>query len=230
MNKTYNFNTAFREQKNAFKDSRPILAEDALDDALGLGNIAASNDAVDGVEPPAASGTTSVASDITDTVATPPALDGGAQGEVEVDITTLVNKQEATLAAITDLLSKFNSITTTVGELASGTTTQLADLGQHIENSENAVQQEIEKRMPTPVEKMKLQSVHYPFVVNLNDYWRATTEDKYKYQILNPQKPEFSAAQDSETAEDGETDTATYKLYLSDIMKDYDPSLISKTF
>ena len=113
--------------------------------------------------------------------------------EVELDVTQLVQgTEEAKQMAsqnnqkMDDLLNKFNELT---GKLNS-----MDAISSKIDNLEH----QVEKRMPTPKEKLEMRSLDsYPYSLKLTDYW---AEKDGQYDVMNngkePQKKEYILTKD----------------------------------
>lgn len=107
-----------------------------------------------------------------------------ASDEVEVDVTQLVQgTEEAKKAAdisnkkMEQLFNKFTELETKLSNMDKITT--------KIDNLEH----EIEKRVPTPQEKLEMRSLNsYPYSLKLTDYW-SEKEGAYDVMNKNTQKP-----------------------------------------
>lgn len=111
-------------------------------------------------------------------------------GEVELDVTELVNgTQEAKASAdiatrkMEELLSKFNELESKLGSM-DGISTKIEDL-----------ERQIEKRNPTPDEKLEMRSFDsYPYNIKLTDYW---AEKEGPYNVLDDSsEKEYTLTQD----------------------------------
>lgn len=126
------------------------------------------------------------------------------KGEVEVDITDLVNsskdtkeKIEGTNELLNNLLSKFEEFESKMSSF------------DQIINRINNLEQDIDKRLPTPIEKLEMRSMDsYPYSVKLTDFW----------------KDEVEEIENSQGNEDG------YTLTDDDVKKDYSPSDVKSSF
>ena len=91
-----------------------------------------------------------------------------AEDEVEVDVTQLVQSGEEAKAAAGAASEKTDELLAKFGELEQ----RLSAMGQ-ISNKIEALEKEIIKRNPTPVEKLEMRSMHsYPYNIKLTDYWK----------------------------------------------------------
>lgn len=94
------------------------------------------------------------------------------KGEVEVDITDLVNstkdtkdKIEGTNELLNSLISKFDELETKMTSF------------DEILNRIDKIEQDFEKRLPTPVEKLEMRSMDsFPYSVKLSDFWSDEVE------------------------------------------------------
>lgn len=126
------------------------------------------------------------------------------EGEVEIDITDLVNsskdtkeKIEGTNELLNNLLSKFEEFES-----------KMSSFDQIINRIDN-LEQDIDKRLPTPIEKLEMRSMDsYPYSVKLTDFW----------------KDEVEGIENSQGKEDD------YTLTDDDVKKDYSPSDIKNSF
>lgn len=124
------------------------------------------------------------------------------EGEVEVDITDLVNsskdtkeKIEGTNELLNNLLSKFEEFES-----------KMSSFDQIINRIDN-LEQDIDKRLPTPIEKLEMRSMDsYPYSVKLTDFWKDEIEEI-----------------------DGQ-EQKDYTLNPEEIKKDYNPSTIKTSF
>jgi hypothetical protein len=128
------------------------------------------------------------------------------KGEVEVDITDLVNstkdtkdKIEGTNELLNSLISKFDELETRMTSF------------DEILNRIDKIEQDFEKRLPTPVEKLEMRSMDsYPYSVKLSDFWSEEVDDSI----------------DGEEKTQGEE----YILTPEDVKKDYNASTIKTSF
>jgi len=137
--------------------------------------------------------------------------DGG--DEVEVDVTQLVKTgEEATNAAsdasqkTSELLDKFNDLEQRVSSMNSLT------------HKIDALEKEIIKRNPTPVEKLEMRSMDsFPYNIKLTDYWKDV--DGYEPTGSGTeQKQEYVLTQDD--VDSGFTDASIKKTF--DVPEDYE--------
>lgn len=90
------------------------------------------------------------------------------ENEVEVDVTQLVQSGEEAKAAAGQASQKTDELLAKFSELEQ----RLSAMGQ-ISNKIEALEKEIIKRNPTPVEKLEMRSMHsYPYNIKLTDYWK----------------------------------------------------------
>jgi hypothetical protein len=156
--------------------------------------------------------TPAVAPAPTETTPDAPAIDApmevpnpSEKGEVEVDITDLVNstkdtkdKIEGTNELLNSLISKFDELETRMTSF------------DEILNRIDKIEQDFEKRLPTPVEKLEMRSMDsYPYSVKLSDFWSEEVDSI-----------------DGEEKTQGEE----YILTPEDVKKDYNASTIKTSF
>ena len=91
----------------------------------------------------------------------------GGDETVEVDVTDIVDKAEETRNEIEGLTSKMEELMGNFSELSD----QVTGMDQVIDKIEG-LEKEIEKRNPTPVEKLEMRSLDsFPYSIKLTDYW-----------------------------------------------------------
>lgn len=150
-----------------------------------------------------------------------PSTEGNA---VELDVTQLVLKQDEINKNVQATLDQISQLMKSNEDLKLSVDTQLKDIEQKNQNTVNDLKQELEKRNPTPMEQLSLRSMSsFPYNIKLSDYWKPTTEDKYKYQIANPNEPNQSV--ETQAPVDQE-----YILKQSDVMTGYDETFVKKSF
>jgi hypothetical protein len=106
----------------------------------------------------------------------------GGEESVEIDVTDIVDKTDQTKEEVAGLTSKMDEL---MGKLG--------DLEQHVTGMDSIIDKideletEIERRNPTPVERLEMRSMDsFPYSVKLTDFWAdkegyetgAETEDK----------------------------------------------------
>lgn len=218
---------------------RPKLNEDELDDALGLTPDASSQPEPNAPqqstdtstqEQPEASTEQGAQTDDTPTSPEQP-VDAPEQptenGEIEVDMTQLVLKQQETSQAVQDLLQKIDSLIKNSGSIKSEVQQQLQDFETRNKETADKLKQEIQMRTPTPLEKLQLRSMSsFPYSVKLSDYWAPAEEDKYKYSIANAK----SENDLNQTNANVQKTPAEFILKQSEIMKGYDENFVKNSF
>ena len=113
--------------------------------------------------------------------------DEGSEDTVEVDVTDIVDKAEATQEEIAGLTAKMDELLGTLGDLE----TQVSGMDQVITKIED-LETKIEKNNPTPVERLEMRSMDsYPYSVSLTDFW----SDKEGYEAAEKEK-EYTITQD----------------------------------
>lgn len=128
------------------------------------------------------------------------------KGEVEIDITDLVNsskdtkeKIEGTNELLNNLISKFDEFENKMSAF------------DQIVGRIDQLEQDLDKRLPTPVEKLEMRSLDsFPYSVKLSDFW----------------SEEVDNIEDDVT----KTDNEEYILTPEDIKKDYSASSIKTSF
>lgn len=102
-------------------------------------------------------------------------------GEVELDVTDLVNTSNELKASseensnkMSELIDKFNDLTSQVSAMG-----QMAKKIDSLDNELTKVSAEIEKRNPTPTEKIEMRSLDsFPYNIKLSDFW-SDNSDKF---------------------------------------------------
>lgn len=138
-------------------------------------------------------------------------MEADSGDEVEVDVTQLVKTgEEASTAAndasqkTSELLNKFNDLEQRVSSMNS------------LSNKIDALEKEIIKRNPTPVEKLEMRSMDsFPYNIKLTDYWK----DVDGYDPTGSEKEEeYVLTQDD--VDGGFTDASIKKTF--DVPDDYE--------
>ena len=92
---------------------------------------------------------------------------------VEVDVTDIVDKAEETKTSVDGMSTKMDDLLGKLSDLES----QIGGMDQVIGKIED-LEKEIERRNPTPVEKLEMRSMDsFPYSVSLTDFW----DDKEGY-------------------------------------------------
>jgi hypothetical protein len=111
----------------------------------------------------------------------------GGEETVEVEVTDIVDKAEETRNEIEGLTSKMEELMGNFSELSD----QVTGMDQVIDKIEG-LEKEIEKRNPTPVEKLEMMSLDsFPYSVKLTDYW----SDKEGYEANEDNEEEYTITQ-----------------------------------
>jgi hypothetical protein len=220
------YNYYGRRPKNA-------LNEDELDDALGLSDPNAESpttpeDTTDDTIPAASGDTSMDAANIQTALnnelpADIAPVSSGSENAVQLDVTQLVQKQDEINKTVQDVLAKISDLIKGNETLKSDMESKMQTFQDRAEERSNSMSKELEMRIPTPIEKLQLQSLHsFPYNVKLTDYWQPTQEDKYKYAIGNAKEQPLES-------NEAPTKPDEYILKQSDIMKGYDENFIKRT-
>ena len=111
----------------------------------------------------------------------------GDEETVEVDVTDIVDKTEETKASVDDMGQKMDDLLSKLSDLES----QVTDMDGVI-NKIDDLEKEIERRNPTPVERLEMRSMDsFPYSVKLTDFWK----DKEGYEATDEEE-EFTLTQD----------------------------------
>ena len=125
-----------------------------------------------------------VVADETETATeTPETSTGTDDGSVEIDVTDIVDKTEATKTSVEGMSSKMDELLNKLSELES----QVSGMDNVI-NKIDDLEKEIEKRNPTPVERLEMRSMDsFPYSIKLTDFWK----DKEGYEATEENEEEF---------------------------------------
>ena len=134
---------------------------------------------------------------------------GGDDETIELDVTELVKGSEETKASVDNANEKITQLVDMVGKLE----VQLQSM-EDISKKIDFLEFELEKRVPTPEEKIEMRSLDsYPYNIKLTDFWAT---QKGQYDVLG--------------AEDGEKEEKEYTLTQDDIESDYSDSSVKSSF
>lgn len=123
-----------------------------------------------------------VDADETDTTTpeTPTASTETGEDSVEIDVTDIVDKTEATKSSVEGMSSKMDELLGKLSELES----QVSGMDNVI-NKIDELEKEIEKRNPTPVERLEMRSMDsFPYSIKLTDFWK----DKEGYEATEEEE------------------------------------------
>jgi len=110
----------------------------------------------------------------------------GGEDTVEVDVTDIVDKTEETKTSVDGVSTKMDDLLSKLSELES----QVSGMDNVI-NKIDDLEKEIERRNPTPVERLEMRSMDsFPYSVKLTDYWK----DKEGYEATEEEE-EFTLTQ-----------------------------------
>jgi hypothetical protein len=130
-----------------------------------------------------------------------------AEDEIELDVTELVQGTEAAKQSADAANEKIGQLMNMVGKLEN----QLQSMSA-ISNKIDDLENELEKRAPTPEEKMEMRSLDsYPYNLKLTDYW---SEKEGQYDIMNGE----------------ESEPKEYVLTKDDVESDYNERGIKDSF
>jgi len=106
----------------------------------------------------------------------------GGEETVEVDVTDIVDKAEETRSEIEGITSKMEELMGNLEDLS----TKVTGMDQVIDKIDN-LEKEIEKRNPTPVERLEMRSMDsFPYSIKLTDFW----SDKEGYNTGEEEAPQ----------------------------------------
>jgi len=101
---------------------------------------------------------------------------------IEVDVTDIVDKTEETKDSVDSVNTKMDELLQKLGDLES----QVTGMDNIIDKIEG-LEKEIERRNPTPVERLEMRSMDsYPYSVKLTDFWK----DQEGYEVNGEKEDE----------------------------------------
>ena len=118
--------------------------------------------------------------------------DMGDEETVEVDVTDIVDKTEETKTSVDGINTKMDELLSKLSELES----QIGGMDEVI-GKIDGLEKEIEKRNPTPVERLEMRSMDsFPYSVKLTDFWAEqegydATEEETEYTLTQSDVDNF---------------------------------------
>ena len=110
----------------------------------------------------------------------------GGEDTVEVDVTDIVDKTEETKTSVEGISTKMDDLMSKLSELES----QVSGMDNVI-NKIDELEKEIERRNPTPVERLEMRSMDsFPYSIKLTDFWK----DREGYETKEEEE-EFTLTQ-----------------------------------
>jgi hypothetical protein len=111
---------------------------------------------------------------------TPAAGTETGEDSVEIDVTDIVDKTEETKSSVEGMSGKMDELLSKLSELEN----QVSGMDNVI-NKIDELEKEIEKRNPTPVERLEMRSMNsFPYSVKLTDFW----EDREGYEATEEEE------------------------------------------
>jgi hypothetical protein len=124
-----------------------------------------------------------------DASAAPAPTEAPASDEVDIDVTSLVQGSEEAKEAAESADHKTSELLSKFGELEHRVSS-MSELSDKID----ALEKEVIKRNPTPVEKLEMRSLSsYPYNIKLTDFW---SEKEGQYDVINDKPEEYILTQD----------------------------------
>ena len=112
--------------------------------------------------------------------------------EIELDVTELVRGSEAAKASADAANDKISNLMNMVNKLEQ----QLSSMN-NISTKIDGLEKEIERRNPTPVEKLEMRSLDsYPYNIKLTDFWNEKSKTHDTGFNLNNEPEEYTLTQD----------------------------------
>ena len=106
-----------------------------------------------------------------------------SEDTVEVDVTDIVDNTEATKTSVEGVSTKMDELLSKLSDLEN----QVSGMDKVIDKIES-LEKEIEKRNPTPVERLEMRSMEsFPYSVKLTDFWK----DKEGYEATEENEEEY---------------------------------------
>jgi hypothetical protein len=209
----YNFYIPRKDEDNMYKGEEETLDEQEVEPAVEptsetepTSDVTPSTDIVTPTEP-----TENLPTPEIETTPTPVEPTTPESGEVEVDVTDIVKDTKETKEAVNSGNQKVDELLNKLTDLETKLSA-MNDLVNKIEELEG----EIEKRNPTPEEKLEMRSFDsYPYNLKLTDYW---AEKEGAYNVLNNNKKVVP------------TEEKEYVLTQGDVEKDYNEGEVSDSF
>jgi hypothetical protein len=128
-----------------------------------------------------------------------PAEELPIEDEVELDVTELVNSTEEAKQSAEQANQKVDQLMNMVSKLES----QISDING-ISAKIDGLQADLEKRVPTPEEKIEMRSLDsYPYNLKLTDFWQT---QEGKYDVLNTDKTQAKPNEYTLTSDDVDSD------------------------
>ena len=120
--------------------------------------------------------------EIEDEFAEEPTDMSSGEDTIEVDVTDIVDKTEETKDSVDSVNTKMDELLQKLGDLES----QVTGMDNIIDKIEG-LEKEIERRNPTPVERLEMRSMDsYPYSVKLTDFWK----DQEGYEVNGEKEDE----------------------------------------
>ena len=106
-----------------------------------------------------------------------------SEDTVEVDVTDIVDNTESTKTSVEGVSTKMDELLSKLTDLEN----QVSGMDKVIDKIES-LEKEIEKRNPTPVERLEMRSMEsFPYSVKLTDFWK----DKEGYEATEENEEEY---------------------------------------
>lgn len=153
--------------------------------------------------------------------------DLGGEDEIEVDVSDIVDQQEALGGTIENVNQKLDDTINRLDDFAD----KIVDMSNNVINKLSSMEKEFKsemiKRAPTPNEQLMMRSMSsYPYNTKLSDYWKPAPngEDEYSNTITNPEESKYNMK--SGKAKEPET----FTLKQKDIDNDFSSLDIKNSF
>lgn len=209
------------------QDAAPTPADDALAgelDALGAAPAAPAAPATGEVPPMPPTDIPPIPDAPVGGAAEVPA-EGGAEDEVEIDVTDIVSGVKKAEDTVEELDDKVEGLGSQVNDYIEKLLQSNEMLMNKVNELEKNMNKQFVQRTPTPYEQLMLRSMSsYPYTQQLTDYWsHGTNKDMY---VSNKQLKGDEMQQDEEEDETPKEYNLTYK----DINDSFSDAEVRKTF
>lgn len=145
--------------------------------------------------------------------------------EVEIDVSDLVSKQEEIISKFDEIISSINGIKANFDSQNEKVAQQVQAIEGKLEQTTGELKNELIKRVPTPNEKLQVQSMNsFPYNVRLSDYWKPAGDE-------NEEAIAMSGSDEKNFLDDTvESKEEKYDLSLQDIEDGYSDISIKNSF
>lgn len=226
----YNYFKPFRIQEDDDLDA-PTTDAPESDDGLDAGF-----DDLDADAPDSSSEPTGDVPPVDDNMGGDAGLGTPDDDAVEIDVSSIVQKQEEMTTALNNITATFEKVIADTNrnfqQLTSAIKAQEEKSEAKVTELGSRIHDELVKRVPTPNESILVQTASsFPYNLKLSDYWKPAKNDEYKDSIANPNSGLYSKiVSQGEEIEKKSEEPAEYILTPKDVNDDYNTSKIERSF